>query len=87
MVKNPHSFFIYFLYFLSPSWFNETKENKSMLVVLFHGLTSMKNDKSLLDSVLFVSFFESKKEIKVYSVGENEWLNNMLLCSKHMELT
>jgi hypothetical protein len=48
---------------------------------------SEKDVKVLLKSVFFVSFKEFEKEIKVYLSGENEWLNNMLLCSKHMELT
>jgi hypothetical protein len=52
----------------------------------------------MIDTYLFVSFYEyekkcksvldkSEKEIKVYSTRQNEWLNNMPLCSKCMELT
>jgi ribosomal protein S8 len=50
----------------------------------FHVLLRVqKRGKSVLNNVFFVS----EKEIKVYSSGENKWLNNMLLCSKHMEPT
>jgi hypothetical protein len=35
---------------------------------LLHGLTARKNDASVLGMYLFVSFYKSEKEIKVYSV-------------------
>jgi hypothetical protein len=46
-----------------------------------------KEVKGFLEVSFSYRFYEPEKEVKVCSSRENEWLNNMHLCSKMMELT
>jgi hypothetical protein len=71
---------------LNSVFFGFTVKKRLLDSVFFHGFMSKKELK-VYSIVSFSWFYEHEKELKVSSFGENEWLNGMHLCSKHMELT